>query len=232
MARSSRLLDLLDALRRHRRPVTGATLAAELGTSLRTLYRDVASLRALGAAIDGEPGLGYVLRPGFLLPPLMFPPDEIEALVLGSRWVANNGDPRLAQAARMALARIGAVLPTAARDGMDATGLWVGPAAPLPSGPVDVGQVRAAIRDERKLALSYRDGDGVATTRTVWPIALAFFDQARVLVAWCELRGDFRHFRVDRIETARIVDQRPPRRRAALIRAWRAAQGIADAGAG
>ena len=88
MSRSERLLDLLQALRRRRRPVSGKVLAGEIGVSIRTLYRDIASLQAEGAAIEGEPGVGYVLRPGFFLPPLMFPPEEIEALVLGSRWVA------------------------------------------------------------------------------------------------------------------------------------------------
>src|SRR6476660_2658089 len=99
MSRSQRLLDLLQILRRHRFPVTGAALAGELGISLRTLYRDIASLQEQGANIEGEPGLGYVLRPGFMLPPLMFSEDEIEALVLGSRWVAERGDERLGAAA-------------------------------------------------------------------------------------------------------------------------------------
>ncbi|HNB45871.1 MAG TPA: HTH domain-containing protein, partial [Burkholderiaceae bacterium] len=111
MSRAERLLSLLELLRRHRRPVSGAALAESLGISLRTLYRDIASLQAQGAAIDGAPGFGYVLQPGFMLPPLMFTPDEVEALVLGSRWVAERADPRLGGAARQALAKVAAVLP-------------------------------------------------------------------------------------------------------------------------
>ncbi|WP_224761330.1 helix-turn-helix transcriptional regulator [Brevundimonas aurantiaca] len=99
MSRSERLLDLLNALRRRRRPVSGRALAEEMGVSLRTLYRDIASLQAQGATIEGEPGVGYVLKPGYLLPPLMFTPEEVEALVLGSRWVADRADARMRDAA-------------------------------------------------------------------------------------------------------------------------------------
>src|SRR5690242_7496446 len=116
MSRAERLLDLIQILRRHRQPVAGAVLAQELGISLRSLYRDIATLQAQGAHIDGEPGLGYILRPGFMLPPLMFSEDEIEALVLGSRWVTERGDLRLADAARNALAKIAAVLPPDLRE--------------------------------------------------------------------------------------------------------------------
>jgi predicted DNA-binding transcriptional regulator YafY len=110
MSRSQRLLDLMQVLRRHRRPVIGAVLAEKVGVSLRTLYRDIESLKGLGAYIDGEAGVGYVLRPGFMLPPLMFTEEEIEALVLGSRWVSERADTPLGDAARNALAKIAAVL--------------------------------------------------------------------------------------------------------------------------
>src|SRR5262245_41816697 len=119
MSRAQRLLDLIQILRRHRQPVAGDSLASELGISLRTLYRDIATLQAQGARIDGEPGIGYILRPGFMLPPLMFSEEEIEALVLGSRWVAERGDSRLGEAARNALAKIAAVLPADLRDSLD-----------------------------------------------------------------------------------------------------------------
>src|SRR6266705_6358930 len=111
MSRAQRLLDLIQALRGCRRPISGAVLAEALGISLRTLYRDIETLNAQGAQIDGEPGVGYVLRPGFMLPPLMFSEDEIEALVLGSRWVSERADDPLGQAARNALVKIAAVLP-------------------------------------------------------------------------------------------------------------------------
>src|SRR5437660_12795607 len=106
MSRAERLLELIQRLRSHRYPVSGAALAAELGISLRTLYRDIRALQAQGARIDGEPGVGYVLRPGFMLPPLMFSQDELEALVLGSRWVAERADSALRDAARNGIAKI------------------------------------------------------------------------------------------------------------------------------
>jgi predicted DNA-binding transcriptional regulator YafY len=127
MARSERLLTLLQTLRRYRRPVSGALLAAETGISLRTLYRDIASLQSQGAMIEGEAGVGYVLKPGFMLPPMMFSQDEIEALVLGSRWVARAAEPRLAAAGADAMAKIAAVLPDDMREEVDSATLLVGP---------------------------------------------------------------------------------------------------------
>src|SRR3954454_133784 len=181
-------------LRRHRHPVSGQTLADELGVSLRTVYRDIQTLIGQGAAIDGEAGVGFVLQPGFVLPPLMFTDEELEALVLGSRFIAQRTDQPLAAAARNAIAKIAAVLPEDLRDSIDATGLLAGPGPKLTADQVDLAPIRAAIRDECKLSLDYLDPKGNRTSRTVWPIALGFFDRVRVLAAWCELRQDFRHF--------------------------------------
>lgn len=227
MSRAERLLELMQILRRHRQPVRGTALAGELGVSLRTLYRDIASLQAQGAAIDGEPGIGYRLRPGFVLPPLMFSPEEIEALVLGSRWVAGRADARLAHAARDALAKIAAVLPLQLRDELDASALLVGPGEPLPDGGEELAAIRHAIRAERRVVLDYLDLKGRPTRRTVWPFALGYFDRVEVLAAWCEARGDFRHFRTDRIRELTLLEQRYPRRRQALLRQWREREGIA-----
>jgi predicted DNA-binding transcriptional regulator YafY len=236
MSRAERLLSLLQLLRRHRRPVSGAALADELGISLRTLYRDIASLQAQGAAIDGAPGFGYVLQPGFVRPPLMFTTDEIEALVLGSRWVTDRAaDPRLGEAARQALAKIAAVLPPDARQLLEGSSLMVGPSADDPPpgersvGDAGMSTLRMAIRAEHTLALRYRDAQGRETARTVWPIAIGFFDRARVLVAWCELRDGLRHFRTDRIVALEPTGERYPRRRHVLLREWREAEGIAGA---
>src|SRR5882724_13335942 len=157
MSRAQRLLTLIQALRRYRRPVSGAALAAEVGVSLRTLYRDIETLKAEGAHIDGEAGLGYVLRPGFMLPPLMFSEEEIEALVLGSRWVHQRADRSLADAAANVLAKIGAVLPKDLRDTLDDSGLLIGPGEPIAAGDAELPKIRQAIRAERKLKLSYRD---------------------------------------------------------------------------
>src|SRR6187397_2210277 len=138
MSRAERLLALMQVLRRHRRPVSGATLARELRISIRTLYRDIASLQAQGAHIDGEPGVGYVLRPGFMLPPLMFSEDEIEAIVLGSRWVADRTDAALNRAARSALAKIAAVLPPDLKTGLDTSGLLIGPGKAIATGDAEL----------------------------------------------------------------------------------------------
>ncbi len=226
MSRAQRLLDLIQVMRRHRRPVSGRDLAAETGVSLRTLYRDIATLQAQGAPIDGEAGVGYVLAPGFMLPPLMFSDEEIEALVLGSRWVAERGDLRLARAARDVLAKISAVLPPDLSDRMDATNLLIGPSGPV-ADTVDVAIIREAIRNERKIGLAYRDAGDKVTERIVWPFALGFFDRVRVVIAWCELRDGFRHFRTDRIAGMAVTDTRYPRRRQALLKAWREAENIA-----
>lgn len=226
MSRSARLLDLIQALRRHRRPVTAAALAAELDVSERTIYRDVATLAGRGAPIEGAAGLGYVLRPGFLLPPLMFGDDEIEALVLGLRWVAERGDGPLGASAADALAKIAAVLPPALRDSVEDAGLMAGPGEPVAPAPTDLADLRRAIRAERKLRISYADAEGRRTVRTIWPFALAFFDRVRVVAAWCESRQDFRHFRADRIIDAAPTGERYPRRRRALLAEWRKRQGI------
>lgn len=226
MSRSERLFDLLQALRRHRRPVSGRILAEETGVSIRTLYRDIASLQAQGAVIEGEPGVGYVLKPGFLLPPLMFSPEEIEALVLGARWVSKHADDPLRVAAVGAIARIASVLPAELRAGLESASLLAGPSSQDALEGIDLAVLRRAIRAERKLSLLYRDGQGVSSQRVVWPFALSFFKRVRVVVAWCELRQEFRHFRADRILAAEALDDRYPVRRQALIKQWREVQGI------
>lgn len=224
MSRAARLLDLIQLLRNRRVPVTGPALAAELGVSIRTLYRDIATLQAQGADIQGEPGLGYVLRPGFTLPPLMFSADEIEALALGSRWVAaRSDDARLGAAAANAIGKIRAVLPGELRDSIDATALLVVPGEPAPAA-IDASAIRLAIRNEHKLEIGYRTADGATSERTIWPFALGFFANMRIVAAWCELRVDYRSFRVDRIGWAEPTGTRYPRRRAALMKEWRARQ--------
>jgi predicted DNA-binding transcriptional regulator YafY len=223
VSRSERLLDLLQVLRRYRQPVSGQRLAEETGVSLRTLYRDIASLQAQGAHIEGEPGLGYVLKPGFMLPPMMFSAEEIEALVLGSRWVSKRTDDDLAGAAANALAKIAAVLPVELREELDSSTLLVGPSPPATNG-IDISALRRAIRNERKVELDYVDNDGSATQRTIWPFALGFFENVRMVMAWCELRLDFRHFRADRMQRMTVTEARYPRRRQVLMKDWRASQ--------
>jgi predicted DNA-binding transcriptional regulator YafY len=228
MSRAQRLLDLIQLLRGYRRPVSGAVLAEALGISLRTLYRDIETLNAQGAHIDGEPGVGYILRPGFMLPPLMFSEEEIEAIVLGSRWVADRTDAALSGAARSALAKISAVLPPDLKDGLDTSALLIGPGQAIAAGDAELPVIRSAIRNERKLRIFYQDGSGRSSKRNIWPFALGFFDRVRVVVAWCELREGFRHFRTDRIGKVQVLDKRYPRRRQVLLKEWRATEGIPE----
>ncbi|ANJ96055.1 helix-turn-helix transcriptional regulator [Serratia plymuthica] len=226
MSRTERLLDLMQILRRHRYPVAGHALAQEMNISMRTLYRDIATLQQQGAEIVGEAGVGYVLRPGFMLPPLMFSPQEIEALVLGMRWVGRRGDTQLAGAANNALAKIADVLPAALRDELEASTLLIGPIDVAQVADETVMLIRDVIRQERKLAVNYCDLAGKISERILWPFALGYFEQARMLVAWCELRQEFRHFRLDRIRLATPLAQRYPRGRRVLLKEWYEIQGI------
>lgn len=226
-SRAERLLSLMQVLRRHRAAVSGARLADELGISLRTLYRDIASLQAQGADIQGEPGVGYVLRPGFLLPPLMLSPAEVESLVLGARWVAERSrDAQLADAARNVVAKVASVLPRELRHELDSNTLFVGTQKADPEEAARLAGLREAIQQECKLRIGYRDAQDRESARVIWPFALGFFEDTRVVAAWCETRQGFRHFRTDRIAGLQPLPQRYPERRQALLKRWRQAEGI------
>jgi len=221
MDKTERLFAIMDTLRRYRHPVTAQALADEQGVSVRTLYRDVQTLIGLGAPIDGEAGIGYLLRPGFFLPPLMFSAEELEALVLGARWVEARPDPPLARAARSALGKIATASPDDLRDRIGDTGLW-----PIRSlredadGEPLLAMLRLAMRGEKAVEIAYADEQGNATSRTIWPVALAYYEQKQIVAAWCTLRDGFRHFRTDRIVSAAPLEARFGRRRAALAREW------------
>lgn len=210
----------MQALRRRRLPVSGAELAQEIDVSLRTLYRDIASLQAMGAEIEGEAGVGYILRPSLLLPPLMFSEEQIEALAVGAQWVARKTDDDLAHAAREAIAKIAAVLPDDLRERLHDDALHVG-GRPVEKRGLDLTLARRAMREERKLKIAYVDLEGRRSERVVWPFVLGFMEATRLLVAWCELRADFRTFRTDRFEEAELMSDRFPRRRRDLARQWR-----------
>ena len=229
MSRTGRLFQLMDALRGYRRPVTAARLAEQLGVSERTIYRDIQTLAGMGAPVEGEAGVGYMLKSGFFLPPLMFGADELEALVLGARWVRRQGDDALAQAASNALAKIAAATPKDLRDDMAETSLWV-PLGLLPSDGSDkfVRPVREAIRHQHRLRIGYCDENGNASERHVWPFALAFLEGRRLLAAWCELRAANRHFRIDRIASVESTGHRYPARRHELLKVWRVEQNIRE----
>lgn len=224
MSRTDRLFSLIDALRRRRRPVTAAVLAEELSVSERTIYRDIATLSGLGAPVEGEAGLGYMLRSGFFLPPLMFDEDEREALVLGARWVQRQADSELAKAATNAIAKIAMATPSDQRDALAETGLW----AAISRAEVEevdrtptLKALREAIRREEKLHITYRDQAGAMSERKVWPIGMAFYDSKRLFTAWCELRTAFRHFHAEKIGELSLTGERYPTRRAVLVKAYR-----------
>ncbi len=213
----------MDGLRRRRRPVTAAELADEQGVSVRTVYRDIQTLIGLGAPIEGEAGIGYMLKPGFFLPPLMFSAEELEALVLGARWVGAQPDEGLARAARNALGKIATASPDDLRDRIQDAGLWpVLIKGRLPPLPV-LGPIREAMRTERALHISYADETGRTSERDVWPVQLAYFDGKQIVVAWCCLREAFRHFRTDRIAALELTDRRFGKRRAVLTKEWEVA---------
>ena len=195
-------------------------MAEELEVSLRTLYRDIADLITDGVPIRGEAGIGYVLGEGYDVPPLMFSPDELEAIMLGLRWVARRGDQDLSRAAQDTIAKIGVVLPPALKPFLFDSGLLAPPAHNRVEDTVEVSLLRQAVREQRKVDLVYNDEHGKPSTRTVWPIGIAYFDAQRLLIAWCELRQDFRSFRTDRMVEARLNPAKYTERRKALLKRW------------
>ncbi|MDE2384773.1 MAG: YafY family transcriptional regulator [Alphaproteobacteria bacterium] len=221
MRRADRLLRIIQLLRRHRRPVTGQRMAEELEVSLRTLYRDIADLVTEGVPIRGEAGVGYVLGEGYDLPPLMFKSDELEAIMLGLSWVKGRADAALRLAADDAVAKIGTVLPEALRPFFYDAPLITPPKFNVPEDKVDVGALRRAIRSQSKVAIDYADEFGAVTSRVIWPIAISFFDAQRIVVAWCELRQGFRHFRTDRINTLAVNEERYREPRLKLLARWK-----------
>lgn len=221
MRRADRLFQIIQILRRSSRPITAAEIAGELEVSVRTIYRDVADLIGQRVPIQGEAGLGYVLSGAFDMPPLMLTPDEVEAAVLGAQWVAGRGDPVLARAALDLIAKITAVVPERLRSLLADPAIGTPPGHTQTADGIDVAQVRQAIREARKIRLDYRDARGDRSERTVWPVIVGYFDQARVLAAWCELRQEFRHFRTDRIVAARFLEERHGVRPALLRARWK-----------
>lgn len=220
MRRADRLFQIIQLLRRTSRPLTAEAIAAELETSKRTVYRDIAALIGQRVPIRGEAGIGYVLDAGFDLPPLMLTADEIEAAVLGAQWVMANGDSALSRAASDLVAKIGAIVPERLRGFVLEPATVAAPNWTRPVETVDLAQLRAWCQRGRKLDIRYEDEHGRTSARIVWPFLVGYRDAVRVLVAWCELREDFRMFRLDRMREAAFLDERYPERRAALRGRW------------
>jgi predicted DNA-binding transcriptional regulator YafY len=220
MRRADRLFQIIQILRRSTRPVTAAALAEELEISKRTVYRDIADLIGQRVPIEGEAGLGYLLATDYDMPPLMLTPDEIEAVMLGAQWVAGHSDKILSNAARDVVAKIAAVVPERLRPFIVEPSVGAKPRIGEPVERVDTSVLRSAIRNGVKLRLRYRSETGEETERTVWPVILGYAETNRLLVAWCELRQSFRHFRTDRIIEAEMLDERNGLRQGELRRRW------------
>lgn len=222
MRRADRLMQIIQILRRESRPVTASAIAEELEVTPRTIYRDMVSLQANNVPVAGEAGVGYVLGQGFDLPPLMFSANELEALMLGARMVEARGDKQLVPAARNAIAKIGTVVPEDLRPILLEAPLFASDTAIQAEDNVDVAPLREAIRRGVKVTIAYVDESGNASERTIWPLAIGHMVTVRMVVAWCELRQDFRHFRTDHIQTMNVLDTRYSERRHVLMKRWHA----------
>lgn len=206
MRRADRLFQIVQFLR-SRRVTTARWLAERLEVSERTIYRDVSDLLASGVPIDGEAGIGYAIRKDFDLPPLMFDREELSALVLGARIIESWADPALATAARSVLSKIETVLPHDRKDDIDAAKLFSPMVRIQPEVAATMALLRNSIDQRQKVELRYRRADGESSLRTAWPLGLFFWGQVWTLGAWCELREDFRSFRLDRMTSVRMSGQ-------------------------
>lgn len=222
MRRADRLFQIIQVLRRARKPLTADAIAAELETSKRTIYRDIATLIGQRVPIRGEAGMGYVLERGFDMPPLMLTPDEIEAAVLGAQWVAGHADAVLGKAAENLIAKIEATVPDTLRPFVQEPASRARRDVTTEPDRIDMTKVRAHIHAGKKIALRYRDEHGRDSRRVIWPITVGYLETVRLLAAWCELRKDFRSFRTDRVIDATYLDERYAERRDVLRARWRA----------
>jgi predicted DNA-binding transcriptional regulator YafY len=205
--RADRLFEIIQFMRR-KDLVRARDLSEALEVSERTVYRDIQDLIASGVPIEGEAGVGYVLKPGFDLPPLMFSEQEIEALVLGARIVESWADSELAAAATDVIAKVEAVIPDRLRSYMANTALLAPPHHYMEAISFEMPELRRALRSQLKLHFRYRNALGEESERTVRPLCLAYFGPVWLLSAWCELREDFRTFRLDRIEGFEVREDR------------------------
>jgi len=221
--RAGRLLNLLQILYQHRYPVSGHKLAEELSISLRTLYRDIAALRAQGADIQGEAGTGFILSRGYLLPPVMYTPEQLDALALGLRWVAIYGDADIAKAASEVTGKVRQGLPPHLQTLFENSTLLVGRAEPVNKEQHNVALIRSAIRRRVKVRTGYTDRSGNESERIIWPFALGYLSGDIILSAWCEKQNDFRHFNVAQLKAFQLMDESYPYSRNRLLCLWRSA---------
>jgi len=205
LRRADRLFDIIQALRGKAQPTTAAALAERLEVTTRTIYRDIATLQARRIPIEGAPGLGYLLRKGFDLPPLMFTVEEIEAITVGAHLVHRIRDPKLRDAAESVLSKLQHTVPRELRAYLASPRFFVSDGDAVRPEGIELLDVREAIRACRKIQITYLDEQGRRSHRTIWPIATVYYVDVTLIAAWCELREDYRHFRVDRIQKSEIL---------------------------
>ncbi|MBT9097324.1 YafY family transcriptional regulator [Methylovulum psychrotolerans] len=215
----NRLFSIVQVLRAAKKPVKAKELAEQLEVSVRTIYRDIAELQMQNVPIVGEAGIGYILKNGFDLPPLMLTAEELEAALLGVQWLAQCGDKALAKSAGSLTAKIEAAIPEHLRHVFLASPGVVPATASAVADTIDMAALRTAIRDRKKIAIVYTDGN-TCSARVIWPFIIAYFETVRVVAAWCELRGAFRHFRTDRIATFDILPDTYPKPISLLKAEW------------
>ena len=207
MKPTRRLFSIIQILRRATKPVLAQDLAETLEVSVRTIYRDIAELQMQRVPVVGEAGVGYILRDGYDLPPLMLTEEELEAAALGALWLSQRGDKDLVTQAESLMSKILDVVP----DNLHSSALRSIAAVPQFTTPledrVDMAPIRKAIREKKKLNIRYNDLKGQQSSRTIWPVLVAYFEKVKLLVAWCETRQDFRHFRTDRILSIQLLDE-------------------------
>ena len=219
MRRADRLLQIVQVLRRQQRPITARGIAEAVEVSLRTVYHDIATLQASGVPIDGEAGIGYILRGGYDLPPMMFTRAELETIVLGMYLVRDRADADLASATDDVLAKISAVLTDDLTLDLVRSTVAVYERQPeeVAFGPF-IPALRHAVQNRQKLCVSYSDSDELQTTRVIWPLGFVYFTHVTLLPSWCELRDAFRVFRTDRIRSLEVTGHHFDSRNGALFK--------------
>src|SRR3954452_18090872 len=208
MRRTSRLFEIIQLLRSARKPLTASAIAETLEVTKRTVYRDVASLQAMSVPIYGEAGVGYVMRPGYDLPPLMLSVEEVEALVVALSLLSRTGDKGLKAAAETIRAKVASVLPHSSKQPIDNVSLYAPAWGAAEPEDLDISLVGRAIREKRKLVIAYCDEQGRASERVICPLAIVYFVEVINVAAWCELLQAFRHFRADRIRACALSGDR------------------------
>nr|WP_282559852.1 MULTISPECIES: YafY family protein [Providencia] len=220
MTRTQRLLTLLQILKENRYPITAEALSSQLQVSVRSIYRDIESLRDQGAEIIGEAGIGYQLKAGLLLPPLAFDENELEALILGLRWVKSNADTELKNSAIRAISKINAVVAGHSQKILNQNTLFAPTTHFYEINDVIVKDLRLSLREECKAKMTYLDGQNQPSERIIWPIAIGYMKDSQVLAAWCELRESYRHFRLDRIQSYHALSDKLPYPKNYLLERW------------